>query len=140
MASECAGNFESQDLTKMFILYGMLLVLLSIADAFKSPILTSSNVNVRSNDLADVGQILSGNDKLRNGRSLERNKRLRLKDMQGFEALTDSFLGGTVGVMSVAFLLELRKPDILGLSQNEGVEQVTSESFLAPFPCSRHLV
>ena len=42
-----------------------------------------------------------------------RCKRLRLQEaesaMRGFEALTDSFLGGTVGVMSVAFLLEVRK-------------------------------
>ena len=93
----------------MFILHGMLLMFLSIAHAFKSPILTSNNMNVRSKDSADVDQILNRNAKATNGKSLARNKRLRLKDMQGFEALTDSFLGGTVGVMSVAFLLELRK-------------------------------
>ena len=38
-----------------------------------------------------------------------RGKRLRLNDMRAVEALSDAFVGGTVGVMSVAFILELKK-------------------------------
>lgn len=38
-----------------------------------------------------------------------RSKRLRLQDMRAVEALSDAFVGGTVGVMSVAFILELKK-------------------------------
>lgn len=93
----------------MHIKFGVLLVFLSVANAFKSPILSSNSKNVKNSDFADVEQILHVNNKVSTNKPLQRNKRLRLKDMQGFEALTDSFLGGTVGVMSVAFLLELRK-------------------------------
>ena len=38
-----------------------------------------------------------------------RGKRLRLKDVRAYEALSDAFVGGTDGVMSVALILELRK-------------------------------
>lgn len=89
----------------------LFLILLSVVDAFKSVI------NRVSNGISTAKP--SGNEDPSRHQSAERHcarnrcKRLRLREaesaMRGFEALTDSFLGGTVGVMSVAFLLEVRK-------------------------------
>ena len=89
----------------------LFIIFLSIVDAFKFVI---NGVNNRISSAKT-----SNNEEPPHQQSADRHcarnrcKRLRLKEaesaMRGFEALTDSFLGGTVGVMSVAFLLEVRK-------------------------------
>lgn len=95
----------------MQIILGFFLVLSSFAHGLKSTITGKSSKNGNTKSIVDGDGLLHRNIILDGGRSLaiRRNKRLQLQDMRGFEALTDSFLGGTVGVMSVAFILELRK-------------------------------
>ena len=89
-------------------------VIFSIARALKLP-LSFKNIVQRSTscDADDTKSLLVGSTYLTTGSHHDRSrgKRLRLKDvnMRAVEALSDAFVGGTVGVMSVAFILELRK-------------------------------
>ena len=94
----------------MKLILGLLLVCVSVSNALKAAAHSKSAKISTSPASASADQISSsfrsfGGEAL----AIDRSKRLRLKDMNGFEALTDSFIGGTVGVMSVAFLLEVRK-------------------------------
>lgn len=86
--------------------------LLSLASAFKFPHIAKHAIDRSSiSHNEDAENVFDRNTISNGGNSLliDRSKRLRLKDMRAVEALSDAFVGGTVGVMSVAFILELRK-------------------------------
>lgn len=90
------------------------LIILSFARALKLPLSFKNTVDRRSLcDADDTKKLFLGNTFSNTGshHDTNRGKRLRLKDvnMRAVEALSDAFVGGTVGVMSVAFILELRK-------------------------------
>ena len=94
----------------MKLIIGILLVCISIANALKAAANLNTNKSIRSPSETSLDHISSS---IRCQKceplAIDRSRRLRLKDMNSIEALTDSFIGGTVGVMSVAFLLEVRK-------------------------------
>lgn len=89
---------------------GIFLAFLAVVNAFK--FLISSRCSSPSTESSSEIESSSARNVVKYS-ARSRGKRLRLREvegaMRGFEALTDSFLGGTVGVMSVAFLLEVRK-------------------------------
>lgn len=94
----------------MQFLSGIFLILLSIANAFKPLSLWKHSLKRRS--LSDIEDEIIGNSIIKTNKvCLHRDKLLKLYDVTAYEALSDAFVGGTVGVMSVAFLLELRKVD-----------------------------
>jgi hypothetical protein len=85
---------------------------LSIASAFQLPHV--SKIAVDRDSISHSKTSL--NEPNRNAQSkfghtvnINRGKQLRLQDIGAVEAFSEAFVGGTVGVMSVAFILELRK-------------------------------
>ena len=87
---------------------GIFLIFLSVVAAFRSICNSRRTCNANDDLKQETGEQLNSIERDKYSVA-KKNRRLRLNDMRGFEALTDSFLGGTVGVFSVAFLLELRK-------------------------------
>ena len=88
------------------------LILLSAATSFKVShlakiIIDSENLLRKERDEDLYSRDARQN--IINDKTHRRDKRLRMIDVRAFEAVSDAFVGGTVGVMSVAFILELRK-------------------------------
>lgn len=96
----------------MQILTLISLIFLSIASAFQLPHV--SKIAVDRDSLSYPKTVVNEpnrnvQSKFGNTVNVHRSKRLRLQDMGAVEAFSEAFVGGTVGVMSVAFILELRK-------------------------------
>mmetsp|Transcript_13295 Transcript_13295/g.12890 ORF Transcript_13295/g.12890 Transcript_13295/m.12890 type:complete len:181 (-) Transcript_13295:255-797(-) len=87
--------------------------IIQLAHAFKSAFKFNQNClsRTKSSDVDVVNRIKPDNG----GKDTDKTKRLRLNlldgigIMTGYEAITYSILGGTVGVASVAFMLEIKK-------------------------------
>jgi hypothetical protein len=94
----------------MWILTAFFFLVLSLVNAFQS-LSGNQKININTQSNKENGNILKSNEICVNDNllAISRNKRLRLKDVRAYDALSDAFVGGTVGVMSVAFILELRK-------------------------------
>jgi hypothetical protein len=94
----------------MWILTAFFFLALSLVNAFQS-LSGNQKININTQSNKKNGNILNSNEVSANDNllAISRNKRLRLKDVRAYDALSDAFVGGTVGVMSVAFILELRK-------------------------------
>lgn len=107
------GRQNIQTYFKMQILAIISLILLSVASSFKVSQIIRNVINKNILPADENENIFARSpiqiQKKENAMTTYRRKQLRLKDMRAYEALSDAFVGGTVGVMSVAFILEVRK-------------------------------
>lgn len=88
------------------------LMLLSAATSFKSSHImriAANGKDVMTSEEDESVSIINAIQNMRVDKTLRRMNRLQMVDVRAFEAVSDAFVGGTVGVMSVAFILELRK-------------------------------